>query len=217
MTTYQTQVQICCLCGTENECSVIGSTDTIGSPDLDLRPAPMERDTMHSWFQQCNSCNYVSVDLSRESNNARQIVASEEYQEMIRKPDLPKIAKRFALCALLNAHDREIEGTALLRAAWACDDEDAEQAKHFRNQSTETLLKLQPFEDNEEQATIATTLVDVLRRAEQFEKASKLASQMLKFKTVKRSAVMKSVILFQLSLIEAKSTDCHKVDEAIGK
>lgn len=217
MTTYQTQVQVCCLCGTKNECSVLGSTNTMGSPDLDLRPAPMERDTMHSWFQECDSCHYVSVDLSRESENAKQIVASDEYSDLLSNLDLPQIARRFALCALLNAHDREIAGTALLRAAWVCDDEsNPELATGYRNQAADILLKLQPFEDGEDQATIATMLVDVLRRAGRFEQATKLANQMLKFKTVKRSDVMAAVIKFQMSLINSKSSECRKVEEAIG-
>ena len=188
----------------------------MGSPDLDLRPAPMERETMESWFQECGSCHYVSVDLGQESDNAKQIVESEDYQSLIANSTLPQIARRFAFCALLNAHDREIAGTALLRAAWVCDDvENPDLAKSFRNQSADTLKKLQPFENSEEQATVATMLIDVFRRAERFEEATKLANQLLKFKAVKRSEVMLAVVNFQRSLCESKASDCRQVKEAI--
>jgi len=216
MTTWLDQTQKCCLCGTENQCSILGSTNTMGSPDLDLRPAPMERETMNGWFQECESCHYVSVDLAQQSGDAKSIVESNEYQSAIANSDLPPIARRFALCALLNAHDREIAGTALLRAAWVCDDaEDKDLAKSFRNQSADTLKKLQPFENSEEHATLATMLIDVLRRAERYEEATKLANQLLKFKAVKRSEVMKAVVNFQLSLCDAGASDCRQVKDAV--
>ncbi len=215
MTTYIEQTQVCCLCGTENDCNVLGSTNSMGSPDLDLRPAPMERGTMEFWFHECSSCHYVSVDLAGESENAKSIVDSEEYQSLLANDSLPKIARRFALCSLLNSQDREISGTALLRAAWVCDDEQNPQlAKSFRSQSADTLKKLQPFEDSEEQATTATMLIDVLRRAERFEEAIKLSNQLLKFKAVKRSEVMLAVVKYQLSLSESQSAEVHLVSDA---
>ncbi|QEG24344.1 hypothetical protein [Mariniblastus fucicola] len=216
MTTYFSETQICCICGSENECSMLGSTNTMGSPDLDLRPPPMERETMHVWFQECHSCHYVSVDLAQESENAKSIVDSEPYQAMISRSEIPEIARRFALCALLNAHDREIAATALLRAAWSCDDADADElAKSFRNQSADLLVKMQPFEDSEEQATLATTLVDVLRRAERFEEASKIANLLLKFKAVKRTPVMLAVVNYQLSLCDSQTAERRQVQDAI--
>lgn len=216
MTTWRDETQKCCLCETENECKILGSTNTFGSPDLDLRPAPMERDTMSGWFQECESCHYVSIDLAQANDGAKSIVESDDYQALVANSKLPPIARRFALCALLNAHDREIAGTALLRAAWICDDaENLELAKSFRNQSADTIKKLQPFENSEEHATLATMLIDVLRRAERFEEAIKLANQLLKFKAVKRSEVMLAVVNFQLSLCESKDSDCHQVEKAI--
>ena len=216
MTTYLQQIQVCCLCGTENACTVLGSTNSMGSPDLDLRPPPMERDTMKEWFQECKSCRYVSVDLALEMKNAQSIVDSDEYQALLADSELPEIARRFALCALLNSHDRCIAGTALLRSAWVCDDEaQADLAKSFRSQSADMLKKLQPFEDDEEQATVGTMLIDVLRRSERFDEAAKMANQLLKFKAVKRSDVMMAVVKYQLTLCESGSSVCHQIEEAI--
>lgn len=218
MTTWVEQTQKCCLCGSESECSVLGSTNTMGSPDLDLRPAPMERDTMHGWFQECDSCHYVSVDLAEESNDAKSIVASDDYQALIQDSDLPPIARRFAMCALLNKHDHEIAGTAFLRAAWVCDDAgNVELANSFRNRTADTLRRLQPFEDSLEQATVGTMLIDVLRRAERFEEATKLANQMLKFKAVKRSEAMLAVVKYQICLCESQSAACHQIEEAVSR
>ena len=171
---------------------------------------------MEAWFQECQSCHYVSVDLSRESDNAKSIVDSEEYQALIADSALSKIARRFVFCSMLNGQNREITGTALLRAAWVCDDDgDQEQATEFRNRSAETLRQLQPFEDSEEQATTATMLIDVLRRAGRFEEAGKLANQLLKFKAVKRSEVMLAVVKFQIGLCESNSSECRKIEDAV--
>lgn len=215
MTSWTTQTQTCCLCGTDNECKLVESTEAEGSPDLDLRPALPERETMHAWFQECEKCHYVSVNLSRESKDAAAIVKTEDYQNLAGDVSIPPTARRFSLCALLNQHDREVVGTALLRAAWDCDDiENSDLAKSYRNQAAEAWKKLQPFEDNEDQATTAVTLIDVLRRAGRFEEADKLANQMSKFKSVKRSAAMLAVIKFEQDLCESESAGCHKLEEA---
>ena len=114
MTKYVTQTQTCCLCGTENECELVESTEADGSPDLDLRPAAPERDSMHCWFQECQNCHYVGVDLAQASDNASEITKSPEYQSLIADSQTPKTARKFALCALLNQTDREIFGLSLI-------------------------------------------------------------------------------------------------------
>lgn len=216
MTAWLTQTQTCCLCETENECQLVESTDAEGSPDLDLRPAPPERDTMHAWFQECSNCHYVCVDLARESNGARSIVDSDRYRTLVADSALSDTARKFALCAVLNREDREICGTALLRAAWDCDDQqNNDLAKSFRDDAADSWKKLQPFEDNQDHATMAVTLIDVLRRAGRFDEAVKLANQMVKFKSVKRSDVMLAVIKFQQSLCESESIECRKLEDAV--
>ena len=216
MTNYVTQTQTCCLCDTACQCELVESTESEGSPDLDLRPAPPERDSMHAWFQQCSNCHYVSVDLSRDIENAKQIVASPSYLAIANDSEISPTARKFALCATLNEQDREIFATAMLRAAWACDDDqNSARATSFRSEAADSLKQLQPFEDSPEQATTAVTLIDILRRSARFEEATKLANQLLKFKTVKRSEVMLAVVKFQLALCESQSVDCHQVEQAM--
>ena len=217
MTNYVTLTQTCCLCGTSCQCELVESTESEGSPDLDLRPASPERDSMHAWFQQCSNCHYVSVDLSQEIENAKQIVASPSYLALVSDSEVSPTARKFALCAILNEQNREIFASALLRAAWACDDDQKhDRATAFRSEAADCLKQLQPFEDSPEQATTAVTLIDVLRRSDRFEEATKLANQLLKFKSVKRSEVMLAVVKFQLTLCESESSDCHKVEQAMA-
>ena len=217
-TTYQQKKQICCLCSTENDCTLISNTDSDGSSDLDLRPPPEERNTMEAWLQECSSCRYVAVNLDRSSGNAKAVVESEPYQSLIADQNIPELAKRFALCSLLMMEvNKELAAIALLRAAWVCDDEDLEElACFYRTRCSEILCNMMPFEDDAEKATIATTLVDVLRRSAQFDRAAKLAGQLLRFKAVNRSQVMMAVVRYQQNLLDQKSTEMKTVEDALN-
>jgi hypothetical protein len=217
MTTYSEETQTCCVCGNEQSCSIITSTNTNGAPDLDLRPAMMERATMHAWLQECSQCHFVSGDLTIKSDETKSIVDSEPYRVIVDHDSIPDIAKRFELCAMLNAGNAEIAGTSLLRAAWVCDDADeSERSVAYRKRSADLLSKLRPFDDDQEHATIGTMLVDVLRRSGQFDESVKLGTNLLKFKAVKRNEVMTAVLKFELQLCEAADSDCHTLAEAMG-
>ena len=63
MTTMFRQKYKCAVCGTEKEFYGIASTNSFGSPDLDLRPPEMQRSTMGQWIQQCPKCGYVSGSI----------------------------------------------------------------------------------------------------------------------------------------------------------
>ena len=53
MTTLDKAIVTCAICGEDAEQIEIGSTNAFGSPDLDLRPPPMKRQTMAFWMQAC--------------------------------------------------------------------------------------------------------------------------------------------------------------------
>jgi hypothetical protein len=214
MTTYVTETQTCGVCGAAVECTVLGSTNAFGSPDLDLRPPPMQRSTMPQWLQECPTCGYVNGDLSQTIDGARQTIESAPYIELMAQSKVPELARRFGRFALLQQADPASAGFALLRAAWACDDEQqSEQARSFRNQAADLLLTLQPFSDDEEQATIGTVLVDVLRRAERFSEAIELATALQTFAAVQQAPVILAVLQFQCGLCQNHDIACHTVDE----
>ncbi len=53
----------CQVCGKTSMHPVLMSTNSFGYPDLDLRPAPMQRDTMDTWLDECPHCGYVASSL----------------------------------------------------------------------------------------------------------------------------------------------------------
>lgn len=215
MTTYFKDPQTCAVCGDLVQCSVLGSTNSFGSPDLDLRPAEMERSTMDVWLQECPKCHFVNGNLEHALPNAKAVLASSEYQRIVGDTETPELARRFARYALLNADDSEKAGVALIRSAWVCDDDGAtERAITYRSQAADLLSSLQPFEDDEERATLGIILVDVLRRALRFSQAKALAGTLLSLKSVSTNPIIGAVLDYQTRLCELRDAGCHTVADA---
>lgn len=212
MTSYGTATQTCSVCGAAVECTVLMSTNAFGSPDLDLRPPEMERSTISELLHECPQCGYINGNLSNTIEGAKETIESDRYQAIAADAELPEVASRFARFSLLHGADPEAAALALLRAAWVCDDADStKQAKSFRNQAADILLTLQPFSDSEEQTTIATVLVDILRRAERFEEARSLAASLQEFDGLAANDIVQSVLTYQIRLCDEHDTDCHTV------
>lgn len=212
MTTYGSEIQTCSNCGTSVECTILNSTNAFGSPDLDLRPPEMQRSTMHNWLQECSECGYVNGNLATSTEDAKQIVESDTYTALRTNSELPELARRFERYSLLQHADSETAAVALIRAAWACDDADkVNEAKAYRNQAADVLLTLQPCRDDEESTTLATALVDVLRRAERFDEAKEMATSLQSFNAVKANAIVSSVLTYQCKLCDHRDTGCHTV------
>jgi len=69
MTTMYEQNVDCFFCGTSSQHGSISSSNTLGSSDLDTRPAEMKRSTICYWVQRCPSCGYC--DDENNSSAAR--------------------------------------------------------------------------------------------------------------------------------------------------
>ena len=80
MSTIVSEKYKCAMCGSTNEYNELASTNTFGSPDLDLRPAEMRRSTMPLWVQECPECGYVSKKVSDPSHVTREWLEFERYQ-----------------------------------------------------------------------------------------------------------------------------------------
>ncbi len=54
----------CGSCAKKTDVAELGSSNEMGSKDLDLRPAPMMRETVSLWLQECPSCEWRCVNVS---------------------------------------------------------------------------------------------------------------------------------------------------------
>ena len=123
----------CAVCGSEHTYHVLGSTNQFGPSDLDLRPPEMMRSTMHLWVQQCPDCGYVARDVSEPAVISRDYLLSEDYLTCECNDFLSPLAERFYRRYLiaLREGNRKIAFSAILQAAWACDDAGDEENAVF--------------------------------------------------------------------------------------
>ena len=127
MTTYCSSTVKCAVCGKSSEHPEIMSTNEFGAPDLDLRPAPMKRDTMNTWVKECPHCGYVGSDLSAECKLSTEKMTElyNEVEVMHEWPSKPGIsARKFAKLGNILATTGKHQDAAwqFLCAAWAFDD-----------------------------------------------------------------------------------------------
>lgn len=152
----------CPICKTNFEISALMSTNTTGSPDLDLRPPEMVRSTMDTWVHECPSCKYVAVNFKQNPSVTRKFIESEFYQDCDGFNFENPLSRRFYRQHLLEAYNFE-KFHALLHCAWACDDRnDLENARLIRNRCLEILKNLDLDENLEIQKA------DILRRSGNF-------------------------------------------------
>ncbi len=221
MTTLRFLDQSCAVCGTQVRCSVLGSTNAFGSPDLDLRPPEMQRSTMSYWLQECSACGFVNADLAEAITGAAGVLASPEYQAVLTDEACPPLARRFARFALLRAEDLATAGLALVHAAWACDDgRAAGRAAAYRSRAADLLSSLPPpdetAEDDEARASQGVRVVDLLRRAGRFAEARALAARLADRPSLASQAVVGAVLRYQQRLIGAGDAGRHTIQEAMA-
>ena len=228
MTTMFRETYTCAVCGAEKEFYGIASTNSFGSPDLDLRPPQMQRGTMSHWIQKCPRCGYVSGSISDDpANVTKEWLKSEAYIHSdgvkFQSGLADQFYKFYKICLLNEKTERAF--TALLHAAWACDDsEDEENAAHCRRMAIPLLNKVieetaaggeHPEEDDCEDGSdkkdnLLLMKADLLRRSGQFETLlSEYASRSFK------NDIMNKVLAFQLAKAAEKDTSCYTVEEAV--
>jgi hypothetical protein len=215
MTTLGRTKATCFICGNASEHTTIGSTNRFGSPDLDLRPPPMMRETITYWIQRCPTCGYCADSISAGPEIAKEIVKSSGYVEQRDNPAFPALANAFLCWSLIEAADgKDAEaGWAALHAAWICDDKAAEKADFCRQKAIALFLgarsKGQTFVKGG--ATEALLLADLYRRSGQFDQVDAACNEGL---TQQPDLLMKSLFLAQRQLAHSRDRGRHTVEEA---
>ena len=67
MTKIFQSTRTCFVCGAKSKHMDLASSNSYGSPDLDLRRPGMIRYTMGQWVQECPDCGYVARDLEEKN------------------------------------------------------------------------------------------------------------------------------------------------------
>ena len=133
----------CAACGAQIDYTTVLSTNTLGSPDLDLRPAEMQRSTMEFWVVECPECRFVQYP-SDATPVDMDFIRSGEYRSLIHAL-IPETANRFQRLAvsLLQSGQKKSEAAeAYTRAAWDCEDQGYEkEAVLFRERAADCAVR----------------------------------------------------------------------------
>ena len=170
MTTMMLVPYRCAVCGATEKFPLMLSTSTFGSPDLDLRPAPLSRSTMPMWVQECPECGYVSESISDCAAVTREWLSSERYHTCGGFGFTSDLAARFYRQYLIAAKGRNVRMAmfAALHAAWSCDDTcDEANAKSCREIAIPPAAELIGT-DPDDRDELMVMRADMMRRAGQY-------------------------------------------------
>lgn len=219
MTTFSQVSFTCACCGSPSEGVVLSSTNAFGSMDLDMRPPPMQRDTLAQQIHQCSECGYCSPDLEDAEGIDPAVVHGRDYQSISTNLGYPPLARRFLAYAHLAAvaGDHRSTAWAMLRAAWVCDDTGAEyvdQSVTCRNRVSEALhgLHAQRETFTNDQQTDGILRLDVLRRAGRFDEAIAEASRL---QATQLPDILDKIAAFQILQARNRNVDCYTVSDVL--
>lgn len=210
MTTIREIEQKCPVCGKSSPQRMIGSTSTWGYPDLDLRPAEMQRSSMFAWLMECPHCGYVSGSFRAETGITEYFLKGEEYLNCRGFEFKSALAEKFFKAYLIAEKQNDCMRSFhnLLHCAWACDDAEDMNAKEIRMLALSYIDNLEYGED--EKKNYLCIKSDLLRRSGQFNRVVE------EFKDIIiGEETYDKVINFQIEKAGKKDTACYTVEDVI--
>jgi len=219
MTTFFPEKIKCAVCGKTSEHVTITSTNTMGPPDLDLRPAEMRRSTMDMWVLRCPHCGYCAPSIDEETAGAAEFIKSQEYVKLSRDASYPELARDFLCCSLLEERAGKLveAGWSALYAAWDCDDADSQDsAMECRRKAYELFrrAKEEGLKLMEDAGGEPALLADILRRCGRFEEAVELCEEGLRVET---DDLVCRILEYEMKLAQSGDTGCHNLAEVLPR
>lgn len=206
----------CAVCGQESRHQVMGSTNSSGSSDLDLRPPEMARSTMPYWVQRCPECGYCNGSLDEKTSVDKEYLSSKEYKVLFANIPENSLATTFIRQARIAEKDKSYDNAmfAYLSAAWCCDD-----SNNFAGAKQCRLLALKVLDahykdivDSSDEDTITCVKTDMLRRVGNFDEAQATAE---KYLPKANQSIIKQILTFQIEKSKAKDAKVYRVSDAV--
>lgn len=218
---------VCGVCGKTVEVFVVLSTSELRGPDLDLRPPPMRRNTIHSWVTQCPSCGYAARNIEEGFPGAAELLMTPAYRESDGlKCPYPRNDK-FVKAALLSHHRGNLSQAAecYLFAAWCADDalEDGggRDWKIFGTQCRRRAAALYEElwasyrQNNRVEGRLCLRLADIHRRLGDFDRAAALCEDAQGDRVLQQNPPALAMARYAEALCLQKDATVHTLDEAI--
>ena len=203
----------CGVCGNTSNQPVLLSTNTDGWPDLDLRPAEMQRSTMNTWVHECPHCGYAAGNLENDCGISKEFLESERYLTCDGMEFKGRLSPRFYRSHLIMDELGYAERCFynLLHCAWDCDDkDDAENAAKVRKLAVDYIEKLIPEKDDSERNDLMVMKADLLRRSGQFDRVVAEYEELFL-----DDGLLDVVIAFQVEKAKLSDTGCYTVDDVL--
>lgn len=202
----------CSVCGKTSMQPVLSSTNSWGYPDLDLRPAPMKRDTMNTWLMECPHCGYVAIRLENELKVSPNLLKSDEYLTCDGHDFKSDLSKRFYRHYLISKAKKDYRSMffSLLHCAWTCDDADDRLAVEIRKKAADSIDLFEA--DGDEKDNLKIMKADLLRRSLQFDR---VADEFNDFRS--DDDLLNSIIRFQIERALMKDSACYTVEHVKGE
>ena len=213
MTNLTIEVKHCGICKKIGKYTIITSTNSNGSPDLDTRPAEMKRSTVNFWVERC-SCGYCSPNVAIILENAVEFIKSEVYKKQLNKPNFPEIANSFLCWSLIEENNKNLIQACWcsIYAAWIGDDSNNKEAALYSRKRAVNLLKQIIINKQylmDQDGSDKTIMVDLLRRSGEFEEALNVCNESKDIS----NEILQKIIEYQKNLIKNKDISCHKIIE----
>jgi hypothetical protein len=225
MTTYAETTFTCPACGNTDAYTALMSTNAFGSADLDLRPPPMKRHTMHTWVRRCQKCSCCFADGTQGNDLNLEKIDSEAYRQVGQDSNLPELAKDFIRYAIIR-YGYDDQTKAWLNAAWVCDDEENEpEARKCRKKAYDILAdnyesgRYQLYADYVGNPEKGLQALDLLRRSQHFELAQQKIDKItlaIADSSEPNKEIMKSIVCFQAEKIDAQDARLYTIRDAIN-
>jgi len=216
MTTLYTTKKICVVCNNLSDQTGIGSTNALGSPDLDTRPPEMKRSTISHWVEKCPYCGYCNSSIEDTERGLEEIIYSSEYRTIVENKNYSELANSFLCRSYIYEYlwNLPVSIWSQIHAAWAFDDaEDKQQAKVCRIKAFSLMEKLWN-EDKllmEEKGGDYILAIDLLRRSEKFDEANDLIQKGL---FADLDVFFLKLLNAEKILVENKSDLCYTIEAA---
>lgn len=206
----------CAVCGESCRFTIPEADGSVGSRDLDTRPAEPLRSTIYAWVKRCPSCGYCAPDPGRAPKGAADVVKLPRYRWQLDSRKFPKIANTF-LCWSIIQEDLGAPARAAwasLHAAWICDDEGEDVPARICRKRAADLLR-RAWEQGERLISQAgadeALLADLLRRAGRLREARAVVTETLEQNP---QPMIADIMRLQTRLIAASDRGAHTVAEA---
>lgn len=200
----------CSACGEMSSQPILFSTNSIGAPDLDLRPPEMQRSTMNTWLMECPHCGYISPKLDGELEISKDFLKTDRYINCDGLEFEWELAERFYRYYLICNEMNDESGSfySLLHCAWICDDvEDVKNARKMRKMAIAHIDKLIRLDD-EDKDTYLLIKADLLRRIGEF---SQLIEEYKDLIT--GDELMDKIVKFQIMKSKEGDDTCYTVED----